>query len=952
MKPVEVCVCLLLLVVQSTRSSPAPEKHLEVRPGGYRLDLNPYPGEGLFTGRVRIDIILSGSSEDQGPSQIKLNADPGLNVNERDVKITRLADLDSSSEEDDSSKEEATLSVKGIKRDKDDLTVLLSQKLHRHHMYQLDLPFDGVLDSDPTKPFYENYYLDASTNEKSWFVVLNLKPYKARTVFPCFDDPKHKTWVELSVSRKKENHILTSMMRTDTSNVTIDGATVKDQFGRTPQMSVNSLALLVSDFQQVPPIFLSSDGIRVGIWGRKDFMKALTKAQQFLPSVIVSLEIFLSRPYPLPQLNMVALPNYTSDNYINAWGLQMFKESDLMNGNSYWLSHRLAKAAATQWLLHLATPHNTSAVPMAVASFLASIVAKQNGVPLGLDQMDPEGVSVYDWHVTKYHSLFLELSKPHSYTKEQLKSQMAILKGQLFLHMLEHTLTLPTLKLGIQNFLANKEFKTYTDDDFWTSITEQAHSDRTLANDYSVTSIAQSWLKQERIPLVTATRDYKDNTIAFTQEPFVNSLETRLGMSKVVKKQSAPDEYWWIPIVMVTQRTLNWSNTTPSVWLRPNHDTITHQLVNLREQYVVVNPANIGLFLVNYDADNWKMLTEHIDEMPETVRAQLLHDAMSLALSGRLDMVTMLNVTTFLRREQAPLVWKTFFPLADRLRKIFVGTSALPLYEAYLQALILPPLEAVGEEADVQSPWKSDFRVKTRHLLCSTHFPNCIEHARAYYEIWMNLTNPDDGMPIANIHLCPVFTYGSDEEWEFGVQRLVNFSPNRTVSERSFLLKTLGGCSRDTTRYMKLMNLMFLDEAANETFSEADRYAVLAAMSSEPQGHLAMYEFLKNNFDALKLGLQTNLWEFFIQMAMGQFKCRDGLEKVTALYESKKGQFGGGAEKKAEEAVESVRMRVKWAEETIPAIEKWLKDLAQHPWKPERFRFKDFVPVPRTRKSG
>ncbi|XP_039301363.1 aminopeptidase N-like [Nilaparvata lugens] len=224
-------------------------------------------------------------------------------------------------------------------------------------------------------------------------------------------------------------------------------------------------------------------------------------------------------------------------------------------------------------------------------------------------------------------------------------------------------------------------------------------------------------------------------------------------MSKVVKKQSAPDEFWWIPIVMVIQPNdfyFNWTTVMPSLWLKPNHNSTSHQLdkkQDVKEKYIVVNPANVGLFLVNYDLDNWKLLTARIDEMPETVRAQLLHDAISLALAGKLDMITMLNVTTFLKREQAPLVWKTFFPLGDRLRKMLVGTSAQKMFERYLQAIIVPPLDAVGEEADQQSPWKSDFRVKVRHLLCTTHFPMCIEVARHYYQTWMNLTNPDDGMP-------------------------------------------------------------------------------------------------------------------------------------------------------------------------------------------------------------
>lgn len=73
-------------------------------PRGYRLDLYPYPGDGVFKGRVRIDVVYTGVGETS--NKIHLNADPSLNVVDQEVKVTRLADLDSSEEEDNEGNEE------------------------------------------------------------------------------------------------------------------------------------------------------------------------------------------------------------------------------------------------------------------------------------------------------------------------------------------------------------------------------------------------------------------------------------------------------------------------------------------------------------------------------------------------------------------------------------------------------------------------------------------------------------------------------------------------------------------------------------------------------------------------------------------------------------------------------------------------------------------------------
>ena len=52
---------------------------------------------------------------------------------------------------------------------------------------------------------------------------------------------------------------------------------------------------------------------------------------------------------------------------------------------------------------------------------------------------------------------------------------------------------------------------------------------------------------------------------------------------------------------------------------------------------------------------------------------------------------------------------------------------------------------------------------------------------------------------VANEFLCPVFKWGTEEEWEFGLQRVINFPQNneRKQSERTYLLKTLAGCPKD-----------------------------------------------------------------------------------------------------------------------------------------------------------
>lgn len=72
-------------------------------PRGYRLDLHPYPGDGLYKGRVRIDIFNTGN---HSVNSVTLDVHSSLNVVDREVKVTRVANLDSSEEDDEMSMEE------------------------------------------------------------------------------------------------------------------------------------------------------------------------------------------------------------------------------------------------------------------------------------------------------------------------------------------------------------------------------------------------------------------------------------------------------------------------------------------------------------------------------------------------------------------------------------------------------------------------------------------------------------------------------------------------------------------------------------------------------------------------------------------------------------------------------------------------------------------------------
>ncbi|KAF6206437.1 hypothetical protein GE061_017670 [Apolygus lucorum] len=895
-----------VLVVSASGFYELPKTPLE--PRGYRIDLHPHIEDNTYKGRVRIDIVNRGA---EAVTEIRLDASSNLTIIKKDVQLMRLANADLSEEESD--EEETVVKAASVDVIGEEIVIQATSKLLRDATYQVDIPFEGKLGTDLSSPFFKSTYTDVETAETRWFVVLSPKIDQAHHVFPCFDKSFLKSWFELSVVRKRSHSSLSNMPVLDSSNETSKGDMVRDQFSRTPLMTVNSLGLFISDFKtpEMTEEYMQSDGIKIGLWGRSDFVSTLFKAQQLLPSVLVSLELYLSRPYPLPHLNLIALPGYTEDRPRNSWGLQWFKESDLMNTNSYWLTHRVAKAAAMQWLSHLATPVNDSVVTAGLANFLATNVAQQ---------LEP---TMYHWNLGSFHTLVLELGKPRNYGLDS-EQKRALLESRvhLVIQMLEQVFGTFTFKQAIQNFLAKKEFKAYADDDLWQVITEQAWVDKKLSASISLSEVIPPWLK-DRIPLVTVSTTPGNKTTIFTQDRYIDNLENT--WNKVVKKENPEKAMgWWLPLVVSEEQ----KEPKAVGWMKPSDHTVSLTNISITN-YIIVNPGSTGPYMVNYDAEMWKKLAAEMKSLPVTHRAQLLHDSLSLALSGHLMTVTALEITASLKTEQAPEVWRTFYPLAERLRDRFQGTSASHNLDAYLKGLLIPVLDALGEED--KSSWKTELRVRTRHLLCQTGFSPCIENARSFYALWQNASHPDEGMPIATSHLCPVMAWGNYDEWQFALERLKQFPTNRSKAERTFLMKTVSGCPHDPKKYEMLLNLTFMNRK-NNVFSDEDRYIVLSAIAGESIGYTSLFNFLKSNWNDLKK------------------RTEEGLKEVTALYNERKSEMGT-AMKAAEDSLSRVEARVKWAKESTPSVESWLNKTMEASWTPQRFKFQDVVVVTHARKT-
>jgi aminopeptidase N len=87
-------------------------------------------------------------------------------------------------------------------------------------------------------------------------------------------------------------------------------------------------------------------------------------------------------------------------------------------------------------------------------------------------------------------------------------------------------------------------------------------------------------------------------------------------------------------------------------------------------------------------------------------------------------------------------------------------------------------------------------------------------------------------------------------EFDFGVERVINFKADRKQSERTYLLKAVAGCPNQPEKIIKLLNMTMLED--DEKLTENDLCLILSMLSGGSTGYGTLIKFLDQNWSAIK----------------------------------------------------------------------------------------------------
>ncbi|CAH2070892.1 unnamed protein product, partial [Iphiclides podalirius] len=867
-----------------------------VVPTGYDLGLEPYVEDGVYEGRVIINVTWTSEAD-----EIILHCAHDVEITDTEVKVFFQG-----------SSEPQKVLIKQVDTDAKRSTVRLQLEKLVPVMSDgiVDMSFKGKMEMRTSEGLFKSTYTTEQDLERI-VVATQFRPTNARRMFPCFDEPQFKVPFDVSVVRPRNMVALSNMAIDRIENITDEPNAVRVHFKRSPPMSTFTLGLVLADLVQLGNSthyshrtdLGESHGFEIRVWGRPEYLEALEGVPDKIVQILNEIAKFDWPPLPLDKLDIVALPNYQGVKPADNWGLIVFKESDL-SGNGY---IQLTQELLHQWLGALVTPFwwSDAHVNKALVGYLAIEIAFKinNGCEM-------EG----KWPMTVLYSLYYEYSKRYPHSRiTGMKQETVSTKIELLFRMFNYTLGEKTFKGGLKMFVSQRAFKTFDGNLVWRSLNMAVSKTRKI----DVETIAQSWIKKDRLPLITVKRSHEAKTAIVSQKVYLRE-----------RPHDVPDAgrmSWWIPLVVVSGDNLDFSSTTPLAWMKDQ----TLELNNMpsKEHFIIVNPEEIAPYPVNYEEDNWNLIAQFLQtdertKIPELTRAKVLHDAWNLAFAGELSFATALNMTLFLKAEKNHLVWDPVFTMIDHIdRHIW---DIRDKFNAYIRTLLSPLYEELTKDVNEnEESWRKNMRSLFKTFLCQAGYKPCIKEAQEQYGKWMKAKNPDEGNPVSDRYFCPVFEWGTQEEWEFGLQRVINFPHSRKQSERTYLLKTLAGCLKDKSKIVRLLNITLLE--GNGNFTEMDLFLINNMFSDSPQAYTTLFHFIEDNWDLVKEKYynRTNLWSHLISTATSYFTTKAGLDLVTRLYVAHQGEFGP-AEHIIEKSIRNIKEESRWTSQNLPIMEDWL----------------------------
>ena len=496
------------------------------------------------------------------------------------------------------------------------LTIKLAKKIKGNA--KLSIKFTGTL-NDRLLGFYKSQYKDRKGKTK-YLATTQFEAADARRAFPCWDEPAVKATFDVSLLVDKHLDAISNMPVISKKKT---GTKILHKFGRTPIMSTYLLYLGVGEFEYLHGKLRN---IKIRIVTTKGNKNKGKLSLDFTKKFLGEYEKYFGIRYPLPKLDMIAIPDFAAGAMEN-WGAITFREAILLydaktssTRTKQYIAEVISHELAHQWFGNLVTMKwwNDLWLNESFATFMATKIVNKFYPEWDLwDQFLGDAMLEAMSLDALKNSHPINVDVKHPAQIREIFDAISYDKGGNVLRMLENYVGIENFRKGLKYYLTQHRYSNAEGQDLWKSIGKVAHK--------PVDAMMKTWIDQVGYPVVDVKRN--NSKVSLTQRRFLSD-------GSISSKNR-----WAIPIHIEE------GNHESSILMKSQKSVVS--LKNTDSNFII-NSGRYGFYRVQYDDNSLAQLELLIDEkiLNHVDRWSLQNDLFSQCVSGTKQIQEYLDFTT------------------------------------------------------------------------------------------------------------------------------------------------------------------------------------------------------------------------------------------------------------------------------------------------------------------
>lgn len=539
--------------------------------------------------------------------------------------------------------------------------------------YTISLDFEGTI-TTPMHGIYPCSFKHDGIEKK--LIATQFESHHAREAFPCIDEPEAKATFDLVLTTPIDETVIAN---TPVKSQLKDPSGLITSFETTPRMSTYLLAFAYGELG-----YLESEtkaGVLVRTYATPDNVELTRHSLEVAVKALDFFGDYFGTPYPLPKLDMIALPDFSSGAMEN-WGLVTYREVAMLldetSGsieNRQYIALVVAHELSHQWFGNLVTMKWWD--DLWLNESFANMMEYR-----AVDDLYPE------WHVWEQ---FVSAEGASAKRRDSLANVQAIhcdvnhpdeisslfdpsivyAKGGTVLYMLMHYIGEAVFQKGLSNYFDSYKFSNTQAEDLWKTLSAASGKD--------VSAFMANWINNPGYPMVTIAWTPGETTAQIAQQRFLSDpTTTAIGASA-----------WQVPLASTAELS----------------ETL---LAKTAAEVTVVDPS--GTVLLNHNGRSYclprytndlhrQAITDAITDGNLSVidRLLLLDNYTLLQRGGFASSVELLELVNAYKNEQSENVWGAIAGSVAEIRRLVEGNETIEeKLDSLVQSLVGPLAESLG----------------------------------------------------------------------------------------------------------------------------------------------------------------------------------------------------------------------------------------------------------------